>query len=173
MGVGVPAWRSGMFHVGDGSALMTVNSAIGVTAALDLAILSISANEEDHTSLQRLIVHSRWTMDKARNLSEARALLSQKSDISVIVCDCDALPGAWIDLVNDLLDMPTPASLILTSRLADDRLWAEALNLGAWDVLAKPLDRAEALRSVKYAWDHWRHHATVAVEPVRVMTAAS
>src|SRR4051794_39016411 len=121
---------------------MTSNSAIDATAAVDIAILSISANEDDHSALQRLIGHSRWMMDKARNLSEARASLLQKSEISVIVCDCDALPGAWIAILDDLLDMPNPPSLILTSRLADDRLWAQALNLGAWDVLAKPLDRS-------------------------------
>jgi len=161
-----------MCYVGLGANLMTSNSAMDA-AALDVAILSISADEDDHLALQRLIGHSRWMVDKARNLSEARALLSQKSEISVIVCDCDALPGAWIAILNDLLDMPAPPSLILTSRLADDRLWAEALNVGAWDVLAKPLDRSEALRRLRYACDHWQHHATVATEPFRVMSAVS
>ena len=45
--------------------------------------------------------------------------------------------------------------LIVTSRLADDRLWAEALNLGAYDVLAKPFERMELVRSVSSAWLHW------------------
>jgi len=36
----------------------------------------------------------------------------------------------------------------VTSRLADERLWAEALNLGAYDVLAKPFDSTEAMRVV-------------------------
>jgi DNA-binding NtrC family response regulator len=155
-----------------GHFLMTSNSAIDATAAVNVAILSVSANEDDHLAL-RLTGHSRWMMVKAGNLSEARALLSQKREISVIVCDCDTLPGAWIAILDDLLDMPAPPSLIVTSRLADDRLWAEALNLGAWDVLAKPLDPLEALRSVRYACDHWQHHAKVATEPPRVMSAAS
>ena len=42
--------------------------------------------------------------------------------------------------------------MIVTSRLADERLWAEALNLGAYDVLAKPFDRTEAMRVVAAAW---------------------
>ena len=45
--------------------------------------------------------------------------------------------------------------VIVTSRLADDRLWAEALNLGAYDVLTKPFDRHEVLRSVSFAWLNW------------------
>jgi len=111
-------------------------------------------------------------MDKARNLSEARALFTQNSEISVIVCDCDAVPGAWIAILDDLVAIPAPPSLILTSRLADDRLWAKALNLGAWDVLAKPLDRLETLRSIACASDHSRRHAKMATEPVRAMRAA-
>ena len=46
-------------------------------------------------------------------------------------------------------------SLIVTSRLADERLWAEALNLGAYDVLAKPFDSTEAMRVVGAAWRAW------------------
>ena len=43
----------------------------------------------------------------------------------------------------------------MTSRAADERLWAEALNLGAYDVLAKPFDRTEVMRVVSMAWMHW------------------
>ena len=40
----------------------------------------------------------------------------------------------------------------MTSRLADEHLWAEALNLGAYDLLAKPFDRMEAMRVLDAAW---------------------
>jgi DNA-binding response OmpR family regulator len=46
--------------------------------------------------------------------------------------------------------------LIVTSDLADDRLWAEALNLGAYDVLAKPFRAAEVFRTVSLAWRQWK-----------------
>jgi hypothetical protein len=36
--------------------------------------------------------------------------------------------------------MQCPPLLVVTSRLADDRLWWEALNLGGYNVLAKPLN---------------------------------
>ena len=32
--------------------------------------------------------------------------------------------------------------LIVTSRLADDRQWAELLNAGAFDLLAKPFEKS-------------------------------
>jgi hypothetical protein len=40
----------------------------------------------------------------------------------------------------------SPPSFIVTSRLADERLWVEALNVGAYDVLVKPFDVAELKR---------------------------
>jgi FixJ family two-component response regulator len=62
--------------------------------------------------------------------------------------------------------------MIVTSRLADDRLWAEALNLGVYDVLAKPFDRTELIRSVRLAWEHWRREVKIAPAPQRVLRAA-
>jgi FixJ family two-component response regulator len=52
--------------------------------------------------------------------------------------------------------LPDPPLLIVTSRLADAHLWAEALNLGAYDVLAKPFDATEVIRIVSVAWQHWQ-----------------
>jgi hypothetical protein len=41
--------------------------------------------------------------------------------------------------VENILLLPDPPVLIVTSRLADEYLWAEALNPGAYDVLASRL----------------------------------
>src|ERR1019366_5350356 len=41
------------------------------------------------------------------------------------------------------------------SRLADERLWAEVLNLGWYDVLATPFDADEVYRVMSYAVDSW------------------
>lgn len=50
--------------------------------------------------------------------------------------------------------MPSPPLLIVISRLADEHLWAEALNLGAYDVLAKPLNHTEIVRVLNLALNH-------------------
>jgi DNA-binding response OmpR family regulator len=55
-------------------------------------------------------------------------------------------------LLEQLARLPDPPALVVTSRIADDSLWAEALNLGAYDVLAKPFDGAEVVRVVSLAW---------------------
>jgi DNA-binding response OmpR family regulator len=50
-----------------------------------------------------------------------------------------------------------PPLLIVASRTADEYLWAEALNLGAYDVLSKPYHPAEVIRVLSMAWLHWRN----------------
>jgi DNA-binding response OmpR family regulator len=131
-------------------------------------VLSISPNEEDHVSLQSIVGRAR-ALFKADGLPAALTAL-QQHELSVVVCERDLPAGSWLDVLTYLYDLPHPPSLIVTSRSADDRLWAEALNLGAWDVLAKPFDRIEVLRSIRAAWKQWRDRAEV---PLRTLKMAS
>jgi hypothetical protein len=65
-----------------------------------------------------------------------------------------------------------PPNLIVSSRLADDRLWAEVLNLGGYDVLARPFNRVEVIRVVQAAWRAWnRAQAQDATEPLKAIRA--
>ena len=136
-----------------------------------LTVLSVSGNKEDHSSLERIFGHSIEMLFTAQNISTARAVLHEH-DVSVVFCERDLMPGTWIDILKHTSLLPHPPSLIVTSRLADERLWAEALNLGAWDVLAKPLDRGEVMRSVKTAWLHWHHQIQMPAMTLEVITAA-
>jgi len=134
-----------------------------------VTVLSVNPLEDDHASLQAIIGHSTWMMFKADCHSAALAVLRQH-DISVVLCERDLKPGKWTDLLDHIHNLPYRPSLIVTSRLADERLWAEALNMGAWDVLAKPFDRTDVLRSVKAAWQH--RHDQIEM-PVGMLKAAS
>jgi DNA-binding response OmpR family regulator len=101
-----------------------------------------------------------------------RSLLGQH-EIAVLICERDLAPETWKDVMAHINTFPNAPSLIVASRLADDRLWAEALNLGAWDVLAKPLDRREVIRSVHSAWRRWHDAIHVRATAVTIMSAAS
>ncbi len=136
-----------------------------------LTVLSVSPHKDDHCQLDAIIGHTRWVLLKANRLEAARSLL-QDHEVSVIVCERDLEPGAWTDLLDYSERIENPPALIVTSRLADERLWSEALNRGAWDVLAKPFHRQEVLRSVRLGWEHWHHRQGVSARPVKVMSAA-
>ena len=123
-------------------------------SARTVTVLSISPDEADHLCLQSIIGHSKWNLFTATDLASAFSVL-HGHEISVVVCERTLQTGTWIDVLENIKVLPNAPSLIVASRLADDRLWAEALNLGAWDVLAKPFDHIEVIRSVKSAWQRW------------------
>jgi DNA-binding NtrC family response regulator len=137
-----------------------------------LTVLSVSPLEKDHLSLHAIIGHSTWRLFSAVGVPPALALL-QGHEISVVLCERDLMPGTWIDMLENIKDLPHPPSLIVISRLADERLWSEALNLGAWDVLPKPFDRREVLRTVKSGWEHWHHQTHMRATAVKMITAGS
>jgi DNA-binding NtrC family response regulator len=149
------------------SAVETQTSATGT-----LKVLYASATDEDHLSLEAIVGHSRWMLFRARDLGSTLTLL-REHEIAVLLCERDLLPGTWTDVLEHIQALPNAPSLIVASRLADDRLWAEALNLGAWDVLAKPFDHIEVIRSVKSAWQHWYDRIHLRAKAATSMSEAS
>jgi hypothetical protein len=124
-------------------------------------VLSVSPFEQDHVAVPQILTRSKRTNFKLKlktstTLALARAVL-EKTRIPVMLVERDLSPGSWRDLLEHSARLPSPPLLIVTSLLADERLWAEVLNLGAWDVLAKPFDAQEVCRVVEGAWQHWRN----------------
>jgi len=117
-------------------------------------VLSVSPNEADCAPLER-ILNSGWTVIASSTVASALSVL-REIPIPIVICDCDASLGSWSGMLDQISFLPDPPLFIVTSRLADERLWAEALNLGAWDVLAKPFDADEAIRIVGIAAQHWQ-----------------
>jgi DNA-binding response OmpR family regulator len=97
----------------------------------------------------------RWTVHRCDTLSAAVAAL-QHEQIPIVLCERDLYPGTWREMLEQTTSLISPPFMIVTSRLADDYLWSEALNLGAYDVLAKPFDDEEVVRIVSLAWLHWQ-----------------
>ena len=132
----------------------TTKPEVEVSSKLSLPpVLSISPDEADHSFLHR-IMDSAWTLIEARTLlSGLRAL--RENRVPIVLCECDLRPGTWRDILAQTPDLPHRPHLIVTSRLADEVLWAEALNLGAYDVLAKPFEVQEVQRVAAMAWQNW------------------
>jgi DNA-binding NarL/FixJ family response regulator len=137
-----------------------------------LTVLSVSPLEEDHVSLRGIFDHSIWKLLSADRVPAALALLRQH-EISVILCERDLMPGTWIDMLENIKFLSHPPALIVTSRLADDRFWSEVMSVGAWDVLPKPFERTEIIRTIKSGWQHWYDQTRIPAKAAQVMTAAS
>ena len=70
---------------------------------------------------------------------------------SVVICEQSLPDGSWRDVLRTAQTLTRPPAVIVTSRLADSKLWAEVLNLGGHDVLAQPLRAEEVMRAVRSA----------------------
>jgi DNA-binding NtrC family response regulator len=123
-------------------------------AACRVHVLAVSSIESDHTSLSHIFGHTAWTFDSARSVKEAMEKLTHETS-PVVLCDETLPDGSWKDMHAFCQTRPNPSYLIVSSHYADDRLWAEVLNLGAYDVLAKPFHSKEVFRVIGLAWRHW------------------
>jgi DNA-binding NtrC family response regulator len=117
-------------------------------------VFSISPVEEDHAALKQILNVLKFKVKTSATLASALAVL-RKNLFPIVVVERDLAPGSWRDLLEHAVRLPAPPLLIVTSRLADERLWAEAINIGAYDVLAKPFEVQEVCRVVEAAWRHW------------------
>lgn len=119
--------------------------------------------EEDHAFLERSFTdQAEWKqytkskpeLYRSANIASALKILS-KTEIPIILCEQE-IPGTWREMLERISVMEYPPFLVVTSRLADEYLWAEALNVGAYDVLSKPFNSTEVIRIVSLAWLHWK-----------------
>lgn len=138
-----------------------------------VTVLSVGPVEEDHAALSGMIAGSgwplcaglSWTLKTSPSLPMALAAL-RTEEIVIVVCDRDLGTETWKDLWQEAAALPNPPLLIVTSRLADEFLWAEALNLGAYDVLAKPFDPTEVARTLSQAWLHRTYRQYIRKRPL-------
>jgi DNA-binding response OmpR family regulator len=73
--------------------------------------------------------------------------------VAVVIVDGDAEAPSWRELLGQISrhEAGSAPRLIVMSRLADDRMWAEVLNLGAYDLLPRPLAADELAWVVRSA----------------------
>jgi DNA-binding NtrC family response regulator len=112
-------------------------------------ILLVSPARDDHDALRR-ILHDLCLVRSAGTCREAAAFLC-RDRVPVIFCECDLPDGTWRDILSYTAELTDPPALIVTSRLADERLWAEVLNIGGYDVLAKPFREQEVKHTLAAA----------------------
>jgi DNA-binding response OmpR family regulator len=137
-----------------------------------IALLSVSPIQHDHDTLASLLGSDQWRVHNVLSLRSASVFL-RAHIVPSVICENDLSPGSWTQLLDEIRPLPIPPLLIVTSRVADDYLWAEALNLGAYDVLAKPFDLREVTRTLSSAWLHWQQQCCVHTMSQKLMPTAA
>ena len=119
------------------------------------AILAVSGNHADLSRLRCLFAGSGWELITAESLADAGQSL-QRNMVPVVLCESRLPDGDWKALLLMVNQLAHPPKLIVTSRHADETLWAEALNLGAFDVLADPPRQKDVFHALSSAWRSWK-----------------
>lgn len=127
-------------------------------------ILFISGRLEDARRLSRMLHALPLAVEHVGSLQQARILLQQNA-YGVILTEAEIPDGTWLDVLDLARAIPHRAEVIVTDPRADARLWAEALNLGAYDLLAQPFYEPEVCRILSNACsrDAYRGAAMAAV----------
>ena len=118
-------------------------------------LLLVSALPSDRAEMQRIFTDSDTRLYIRTSWQEGLSFLRQNR-VPVVVCDAERTATNWQRILAYSAGLPDPPSLIVSSRLADERLWAEVLNLGGYDVLYTPFNREEVLRVTRLAFEFWQ-----------------
>ncbi len=113
-------------------------------------ILFISGSQEHARELSEMVHDLPLHLDHVRNLRDAQTRLP-KHDYQVVLTAASLQDGNWLDVMHLVRSDPRDLAVIVTDALADARFWAEALNLGAYDLLAQPFYAPEVRRILSNA----------------------
>jgi DNA-binding response OmpR family regulator len=117
-----------------------------------VSVLSISGSEADQAELGRILGPLQWRVACAPTRADAVGMM-RNGDFSVVVCDRDLSDGTWKDILSASRQQSRPSCVIVTTAVSQDAgLWSEVLNLGGYDVLAKPFQDREVLHSISTGW---------------------
>jgi DNA-binding response OmpR family regulator len=115
-----------------------------------VSILAIGEFVNDQVLLREIFRKSGWKLLEASDRRGAMQVL-ENEQVEVVIAE-SALPNwNWKKILADLRRLAEPPQLIVSSRTADDYLWAEVLNIGGYDVLPQPFERDEVERVVAAA----------------------
>ena len=108
-------------------------------------ILFVSGCPDDARRLSHMLHALPMVLDHVGTLQDARAKL-QQTGFEVILTEATLPDGRWLDVLHLARECPRELQVIVTDPQADARFWAEALNLGAYDLLAQPFYEPEVRR---------------------------
>lgn len=113
-------------------------------------ILCISGHPDDARRLSEMLHALPLVLDQVGSVRQARAQLRQQ-EYDAVLTEAVLSDGKWLDVLHLVRESPREMAVIVTDAQADTRLWAEVLNLGAFDLLAQPYNEPEVRRILSNA----------------------
>lgn len=128
-----------------------------------LCALLLGKFETDRALVKDIFRRTGWHLLEARDRRRALECL-ERNPVQVVIVESDLPRWNWRQVLRELHLMSSPPLLVVSSRTADESLWAEVLNIGGYDVLAQPFEANEVERVVASAGRHFsRRPAGIAI----------
>ena len=118
----------------------------------NISLLAVTPDQDDCQVIEGFLDHDGWTVQGAQSIREAATLMEEQPDL--VLCERNLPDGSWKDVFRIAQRLDTPPPVVVVSRYADERFWAEVLNLGGYDVLLKPFVGNEVSRVLRMALRH-------------------
>src|SRR5512138_803897 len=120
-------------------------------------ILFLSGHQEDARHLTQMLHSLPLYLDYAETVHQAQSKLHQ-NQYDIVLTEAALPDGQWLDVLHLARECPREMEVIVTDPQADARFWAEALNLGAYDLLAQPFYEPEVRRILYNACSRPAYH---------------
>ena len=111
-------------------------------------ILFISGHPDDARRLSQMVQSLPLWLDHVESVHQARGTLQDRR-YDVVLTAATLPDGNWRDVLQ--LTRECDVQLIVTDPHADASFWAEALNVGAYDLLIQPFYEPEVQRILSNA----------------------
>ena len=115
-----------------------------------LPLLLVTSDDQNEVSLRAMLDGTFRAMYWVSNCDEAAHLLKALNPCVVLV-EADVRTGDWKRLLDRASNLQRSPEVIVFSRVADVRLWAEVLTLGGYDLLQVPFEAEEVRRTISLA----------------------
>jgi DNA-binding response OmpR family regulator len=119
-----------------------------------ITLLLVTAHPEDFTWLSGVLDRRAWLVFSCGGCAEALREVRRLAP-AIVLCERDLPDGNWKRLFAEMQSVERTPLMLVSSRHADESLWAEVLNLGGYDVLQKPFNPAEVTRVLSMARRFW------------------
>ena len=131
---------------------------------LPVALLVLPSGKRRRTLLS-YIESRNLTAAAVDTCRAARECMNANPTIDIVITQVSLKDGNWCDVLACAVNREVEARVVVSSTVADERFWSEALWRGVYDVLLEPYDVLEVRRIVD--------GALLAAEQSRGLTEAS
>ena len=112
-------------------------------------LLVMSPERRDR--LTRFVTDGDVEIVHADGVAEAHSKLSGPAAFDLAFVDSELRDGSWRDLLRMVLARRTHCEVVVCARCGDERLWAEVIQCGAFDLIPEPMERQEVVRIMRSA----------------------